>query len=66
MIVAIIGNTIRSNLVTSLNWPIFIARSSLVVNKRIIGGWISGTKDIYEYAATAIAPNKSGANFVAK
>ena len=27
----------------------------------IIGGWINGTKAIYEYAATAIGPNNSGA-----
>ena len=27
----------------------------------MMGGWINGTRAIYEYAATAIAPSSSGA-----
>ena len=27
-----------------------------------MGGWIRGTRAIYEYAATAIAPSNSGAS----
>ncbi len=55
-IVTIIGKSIFSNLDTGRNCSILILRSSSVVKSFIIGGWIIGTSDIYEYAATAIGP----------
>ena len=57
--VIIIGNKIFSNLETGLNCSILILRSFSVVSNFIIGGWIIGTNDIYEYAATAIGPIKA-------
>ena len=36
-----------------------MARSSGVVNALMMGGWIIGTRDMYEYAATAIGPSSS-------
>ena len=55
-IVTIIGKSIFSSLDTGRNCSILILRSSSVVKSFIIGGWIIGTSDIYEYAATAIGP----------
>ena len=40
-----------------------MARSFFVVSSFIIGGWITGTSAIYEYAATAIEPSSCGASF---
>ena len=39
-----------------------MTRSFLVVSNRMIGGCITGTNAIYEYAETAIAPIKLGAS----
>ena len=55
-IVTIIGNKILSNFDTGRSCSILILRSFSVVRSFIIGGWIIGTNDIYEYAATAIGP----------
>ncbi len=55
------GNRIFSNLLTWRSWVILVLRSSSVVSSFIIGGWMIGTSAMYEYAATAIAPSKSGA-----
>ena len=52
----IIGNSIFSSLVTDRGGFILITRSFLLVSSRIIGGWITGTRAIYEYAAMAIGP----------
>ena len=60
--VMMIGKTIFSVLDTGRSCPIFIARSFLVVNARMIGGWITGTRAIYEYAAIAIGPSNQGAS----
>ena len=38
-------------------------RSFFVVSAFMIGGWMTGTSAMYEYAATAIGPNSSGASF---
>ena len=38
------GNMIFSVLFTIRGAPILMRRSSLVVNKRMMGGWITGTK----------------------
>ena len=62
IIITIKGKINFSNLWTFLVLFITILLSSTVVKAFIIGGWITGTKAIYEYAATAIAPNSSGAN----
>ncbi len=66
IIVTTIGNTIFSICLTCLSCPIFILRSSLVVRAFIIGGCISGTSAIYEYAATAIGPSKCPASLLVK
>ena len=60
-----IGKTIFSILETSLSWTIFIFLSFSLVIALIIGGWIRGTSAMYEYDATAIAPNSSGARIEA-
>ena len=54
--VTTIGKRIFSSLETGLNCSILTSLSFLVVKSFIIGGWIIGTSDIYEYAATAIGP----------
>ena len=59
-----IGKMTFSVLPTIRGSFIFIKRSSLVVSKRMIGGWMTGTKAMYEYAAIAIAPRRCGAIFV--
>ena len=48
---------------SNLAVPMTICRSFSVVRARMIGGWIKGTKDMYEYAATDTAPSMCGANF---
>ena len=58
------GKTIFSRFETSRSCFISILRSASVVKSFIIGGWITGTRAIYEYAATAIAPRSSGASLV--
>ena len=58
IMVTMIGNRIFSSLDTGRSCPILIFLSSSVVSSFIIGGWIIGTSDIYEYAATAIGPSK--------
>ena len=57
-----IGKTIFSVCETALGGFIRITRSFFVVSNLINGGWIIGTNAIYEYADTAIAPIKLGAN----
>src|SRR5512136_624282 len=46
-----------------LTAPMLITLSSLEVKSFMIGGWITGTKDMYEYAATDTAPKRWGAYF---
>ncbi len=58
-IVTIIGKRIFSSFETGLSCSILILRSFSVVRSFIIGGWIIGTSDIYEYAATAIGPRRA-------
>ena len=55
-IVTITGKRIFSSFETGLSCSILIFLSFSVVRSFIIGGWIIGTSDIYEYAATAIGP----------
>ncbi len=55
------GKRIFSRLETGRSCVILILRSACVVSSFIMGGWIIGTSAIYEYAATAIAPNSCGA-----
>ena len=43
-----------------------MARSFSVVRARMIGGWISGTSAMYEYAETAIGPSRCGASFIVR
>ena len=38
-------------------------RSFLVVIRSMIGRWITGTRAMYEYADTAMAPIRCGASF---
>ena len=57
------GNMIFSLFVTGRKLSITMARSFFVVSSFIIGGWITGTSAIYEYAATAIEPSSCGASF---
>ena len=54
--VTMIGKRIFSILVTGLSCGILTSLSFFVVRAFMIGGWITGTSDIYEYAATAIGP----------
>ena len=56
------GKTIRSNRETSRDGFIRISRSFLVVSRRMMGGWMTGTSAMYEYAAIEMAPSKSGAS----
>ena len=63
-VATIIGNNIFSLFETGLSCSILIALSFLVVNNFIIGGWITGTRAIYEYAAIEIGANKPSANFL--
>ena len=58
-----IGNSTFSIGCTGRTWCILILRSASVVSARMIGGWMSGTSAMYEYAATAIEPIRCGANF---
>ena len=37
-----------------------MTRSFFVVSRRMMNGWITGTRAIYEYAQTAIAPMRFG------
>ena len=41
-------------------------RSFLVVSNAMMGGCISGTRDMYVYAATATAPSRCGASFIVR
>ncbi len=60
------GNTTSANCDTGRGaYTIFVARSSRVVINRIIGGWMIGTRLIYEYATTEITPSRCGANWFA-
>jgi hypothetical protein len=59
------GNMIRSSFDTSRSCSITISRSARVVSARMMGGWIRGTRAMYEYAATAIAPSRCGASLPA-
>ena len=54
--VTMIGNRIFSSCVTGRSCPILIFLSFSVVRSFMIGGWMIGTSDMYEYAATAIGP----------
>ena len=58
----IIGNNFFSVWETARGGFILMRRSLLVVSNLMIGGWITGTNAMYEYADTAIAPIKSGAS----
>ena len=60
------GNKIFSRLDTGRSCCMRILRSSWVVSSFIMGGWIIGTNAMYEYAATAMAPSKSGAKRVVR
>ena len=51
-----IGNRIFSSLDTERSCSILILRSFSVVRSFMTGGWMIGTSDIQEYAATAIGP----------
>ena len=64
-IVTAIGKIIFSFFDTGLSCSITASRSFFVVRSFIIGGCITGTRAMYEYAATAIAPSRWGASFVA-
>ena len=44
--VAMIGNRTRSVRLTGRSWAILMPRSFFVVHMRIMGGWISGTRDM--------------------
>ena len=57
------GKTIFSLWLTVRGAGILMRRSFLVVRAIIIGLWITGTRAMYEYALTAIAPIRSGASF---
>jgi len=52
------GKITRSLLDTSRSSVILISLSSRVVKSLMIGGWITGIRAIYEYAAMAIGPIK--------
>ena len=41
-----------------LTTPMLMTFSCLEVKSFMMGGWITGTKDIYEYAATDTAPKR--------
>ncbi len=60
------GKNIFSFLETTRSDFMRISRSFLVVNSRMMGGWITGTNAIYEYAAKAIEPNRWGASLEAR
>ena len=60
------GKRIFSVLETSLVCSILTFLISSVVKSFISGGWISGIRAIYEYAAIAIGPRSSGASFVVR
>ncbi len=57
-IVTTIGNRIFSSLETGRSCAILICLSFSVVSSFMIGGWMIGTNDMYEYAATAIGPSR--------
>ena len=44
----VIGKMIRSTRLTSRSWSILSARSDSVVSARMIGGWMIGTRAMYE------------------
>src|SRR6478672_12636328 len=56
-IVTIIGNAtfVAREIGCNFAAPMTIWRYFSVVNARMIGGWMSGTSDMYEYAATDTA-----------
>ena len=56
------GKTIFSLWLTWRGAGILIRRSFLVVSASMMGLWITGTRAMYEYALTAIAPMRSGAS----
>ena len=58
--VTAIGKIIFSFFDTGRRVSILIRLSSFVVRSFIIGGWMTGTSAMYEYAATAIGPSSSG------
>ena len=60
--VTITGKSIFSSFETGRRVSITTLRSFFVVSARIIGGWMTGTSAIYEYAATAIVPSICGAS----
>ena len=57
-----IGKMIFSFCCTGLGVFILIRRSFFVVISSMIGLWMTGTRAIYEYADTAIAPIRCGAS----
>ena len=56
------GKKIFSFWLTTLGLGILISLSFFVVRKIMIGLWITGTRAMYEYALTAMAPIRSGAS----
>ena len=58
-IVTTIGKRILSSLETGRSCCILILRLSPLTSAFMMGGWMIGTSDIYEYAATAIGPSSS-------
>ncbi len=61
-IVVTTGNTIFTRCDTCFTSLITTTRSFSEVRARMIGGWITGTRAMYEYAATAIGPSRCSAN----
>jgi hypothetical protein len=62
---SMIGNIIFSVFETGRSCGMVMRRSFFVVSSFMIGGWMSGTRAMYEYAATATTAIISGASFPA-
>ncbi len=60
------GKRIFSRLLTVRSCTMRSFRSVSLVSAFIIGGWINGPSAIYEYAAPALAPSRSGARLPAR